>query len=96
MLLSDNEFKSWLELLERLVEVKQSLATVDSIVSSDHFSNEPVSVSIPTPQIAVFGDQSSGKSSLLESISGIPFPKGRFEKFSTNTVVVFLQVNYYV
>lgn len=28
------------------------------------------------PQIAVFGDQSSGKSSLLESISGIPFPKG--------------------
>lgn len=31
---------------------------------------------LPIPQIAVFGDQSSGKSSLLESISGIPFPKG--------------------
>lgn len=31
---------------------------------------------LPVPQIAVFGDQSSGKSSLLESISGIPFPKG--------------------
>lgn len=31
---------------------------------------------LSVPQIAVFGDQSSGKSSLLESISGIPFPKG--------------------
>lgn len=31
---------------------------------------------VSIPQIAVFGDQSSGKSSLLESISGIPFPKG--------------------
>jgi interferon-induced GTP-binding protein Mx1 len=31
---------------------------------------------LAVPQIAVFGDQSSGKSSLLESISGIPFPKG--------------------
>jgi interferon-induced GTP-binding protein Mx1 len=31
---------------------------------------------LPIPQIVVFGDQSSGKSSLLESISGIPFPKG--------------------
>ena len=31
---------------------------------------------MPIPQIVVFGDQSSGKSSLLESISGIPFPKG--------------------
>lgn len=28
------------------------------------------------PQIAVMGDQSSGKSSVLESISGVPFPRG--------------------
>ena len=28
------------------------------------------------PQIAVIGDQSSGKSSLLSSLSGIPFPRG--------------------
>lgn len=28
------------------------------------------------PQIAVMGDQSSGKSSVLEAISGIPFPRG--------------------
>lgn len=28
------------------------------------------------PEIAVMGDQSSGKSSVLEAISGIPFPRG--------------------
>ena len=31
---------------------------------------------LPIPQIAVMGDQSSGKSSVLEAISGIPFPRG--------------------
>lgn len=35
-----------------------------------------VSESLPIPQIAVVGDQSSGKSSLLEALSGIPFPRG--------------------
>jgi hypothetical protein len=31
---------------------------------------------LPIPQIAVMGDQSSGKSSVLEAISTIPFPRG--------------------
>ena len=31
---------------------------------------------ISIPQIAVMGDQSSGKSSVLESITKIPFPRG--------------------
>jgi len=31
---------------------------------------------LPLPQIAVVGDQSSGKSSVLEAISGVPFPRG--------------------
>ena len=32
---------------------------------------------IAIPQIAVMGDQSSGKSSVLEAISGVPFPRGK-------------------
>jgi hypothetical protein len=31
---------------------------------------------VPLPQIAVMGDQSSGKSSVLEALSGVPFPRG--------------------
>ena len=31
---------------------------------------------VPIPQIAVMGVQSSGKSSVLEAISGIEFPRG--------------------
>lgn len=33
-------------------------------------------LALPLPQIIVCGDQSSGKSSVLEAISGRPFPKG--------------------
>jgi len=32
---------------------------------------------LPLPQLVAVGDQSSGKSSLLESITGIPFPHGQ-------------------
>ena len=31
---------------------------------------------LPIPQIAVMGDQSSGKSSVLEALSGVQFPRG--------------------
>lgn len=31
---------------------------------------------MPIPQLSVMGDQSSGKSSVLEFLSGIPFPRG--------------------
>ena len=37
---------------------------------------------IPLPQIIVCGDQSSGKSSLLEALTGIPFPRDAGKLFS--------------
>lgn len=32
---------------------------------------------LPLPQLVVVGNQSSGKSSLLENLTGIPFPRGQ-------------------
>lgn len=54
--------------LER--EVRPLLDVVDKL------RRHGIERDIPIPQIAVFGDQSSGKSSVLESLSGIPFPRG--------------------
>ncbi|KAG5184845.1 Mx2, Mx-like dynamin-related GTPase [Tribonema minus] len=42
----------------------------------DDLSNLTHDTEISVPQICVMGDQSSGKSSVLESLSGIPFPRG--------------------
>ena len=46
---------------------------------------------IPIPQIAVMGDQSSGKSSVLEAISGIPFPRGSGLVTRCPTMVIMSQ-----
>jgi interferon-induced GTP-binding protein Mx1 len=43
---------------------------------ADSLREMGVQEKLPIPQIAVMGDQSSGKSSVLEAISGIPFPRG--------------------
>lgn len=42
----------------------------------DRLRDMGVSREVSLPQIVVMGDQSSGKSSVLQSISGIPFPRG--------------------
>src|SRR2546430_17501204 len=43
---------------------------------------------VPLPQLVVCGDQSSGKSSVLEAISGIPFPAkdGLCTRFATEVI----------
>lgn len=50
---------------------KDQLELLDAI---DHLRLQGIDHYISLPQIIVCGDQSSGKSSVLEAISGIPFP----------------------
>ncbi|KAL6161915.1 hypothetical protein ACJQWK_11931 [Exserohilum turcicum] len=41
----------------------------------DQLREKNVGQHVPLPQLVVVGDQSSGKSSLLESLTGVPFPR---------------------
>lgn len=50
--------------------------TSDYISMIDQLRSIRVDQDLRLPQIAVMGDQSSGKSSVLESFSSIPFPRG--------------------
>ncbi|KAI8958841.1 dynamin family protein [Daldinia sp. FL1419] len=50
---------------------KDQLELLDSV---DHLRLQGIDHYISLPQIIVCGDQSSGKSSVLEAISGVPFP----------------------
>jgi Dynamin family len=43
----------------------------------DQLREKNVGKYLPLPQLVAVGDQSSGKSSLLESLTGIPFPHGQ-------------------
>ena len=42
----------------------------------DQLRRENIDAEIGIPQIVVCGDQSNGKSSLLEAIAQVPFPAG--------------------
>lgn len=57
--------------VEKVREVTRSVIDL-----SDSLRKIGVHKKLPIPQIAVMGDQSSGKSSVLEAISGVPFPRG--------------------
>ncbi|KAK3185243.1 hypothetical protein K4F52_005943 [Lecanicillium sp. MT-2017a] len=52
-----------------------SLNSHSRLQKIDRLRELDVSSNIPLPQLVVVGDQSSGKSALLETLTGIPFPR---------------------
>jgi hypothetical protein len=72
--------RQMLDLVNRLQSTGYAFSDtppVDAYKSFCHrlFSSNSVQVDIDLPQIAVIGSQSAGKSSLIESISGITLPR---------------------
>ncbi|KHN94156.1 Dynamin, GTPase domain protein [Metarhizium album ARSEF 1941] len=55
----------------------KALTSPDRLHKIDQLREKNVGAHMPLPQLVVVGDQSSGKSSLLESLTGIPFPNGQ-------------------
>eukprot|EP00898_Chlorokybus_atmophyticus_P005314 jgi/Chlat1/5784/Chrsp387S09016 len=81
-----HEVKSAAEAAAAECDVQPSWSALDSAMEAkvrpfldlmDQLRQEGIQHDLAIPQIAVVGDQSSGKSSVLESLSGIPFPRGR-------------------
>lgn len=61
---------------ERFVHELQSAEQAELLDAIDRLRREDIDADISIPQIVVCGDQSSGKSSLLEAIAQVPFPAG--------------------
>ncbi|KAI0604139.1 Dynamin family protein, partial [Pyrenophora tritici-repentis] len=53
------------------------LTSPDRLQKIDQLRERNIGTYLPLPQLVAVGDQSSGKSSLLESLTGIPFPRGQ-------------------
>ncbi|KAK4457687.1 P-loop containing nucleoside triphosphate hydrolase protein [Cladorrhinum samala] len=54
-----------------------ALMSNDRLFKIDQLRERNIGKYLPLPQLVAVGDQSSGKSSLLESVTGIPFPHGQ-------------------
>lgn len=67
----------------------QSSKTSKRLNQIDQIRANGVGDHIPLPQLVVCGDQSAGKSSVLEGISGIPFPRqdGLCTRFATEIIL---------
>lgn len=53
-----------------------ALMSDNRLFKIDQLRERNIGKYLPLPQLVAVGDQSSGKSSLLESVTGIPFPHG--------------------
>lgn len=53
------------------------LTSPGRLLKIDRLRERNIGAYLPLPQLVAVGDQSSGKSSLLESLTGIPFPRGQ-------------------
>lgn len=53
------------------------LTSSDRLRKIDKLRERKLGTCLALPQLVAVGDQSSGKSSLLESLTGIPFPRGQ-------------------
>lgn len=53
------------------------LTSPDRLHKIYRLQEKNISTYLPLPQLVAVGDRSSGKSSLLESLMGIPFPRGQ-------------------
>ena len=54
-----------------------TLTSPDRLRKIDQLRERNISTYLALPQLVAVGDQSSGKSSLLENLTGIPFPRGQ-------------------
>ncbi|KAM7185382.1 P-loop containing nucleoside triphosphate hydrolase protein [Rhypophila sp. PSN 637] len=54
-----------------------TLNSTDRLRKIDKLRENNIGTHLPLPQLVAVGDQSSGKSSLLESLTGIPFPRAQ-------------------
>ncbi|OAQ75964.1 interferon-induced GTP-binding protein Mx2 [Purpureocillium lilacinum] len=57
--------------------IPSALTSPGRLQKIDQLREKNVGKHLPLPQLVVVGDQSSGKSSLLETLTGIPFPRGQ-------------------
>ncbi|KAJ6139503.1 Dynamin [Penicillium samsonianum] len=67
----------------------QTSKTSKRVHQIDRIRANGVSDHIALPQLVVYGDHSAGKSSVLEGISGIPFPRqdGLCTRFATEIIL---------
>ncbi|KAM3452232.1 hypothetical protein MY3296_004670 [Beauveria thailandica] len=58
-------------------ELGELLTSPARLRKIDLLRDKNIGAHLPLPQLVAVGDQSSGKSSLLEGLTGIPFPRGQ-------------------